>query len=1258
TDRVVASGIFALAVKCGDGGDGLLFSDWKFGFFDNNNVFSSVAKVNGANFSSTYVYAGVFGTLGELYAHANAFMNWKFDGFGNDILFQSGVERRGRFKDKSATLSSCIFGLQCNAQILSEQDCSFSNWKLGKFGNKNIFSSQVIRSGNAFSGRQRCAYAGVFGARCECDVYCAKSFAAWEFDGFGNCNKFLAKAIDGGYIVSAGIFGMDVNGEAVSNSAFANWRLGCFGHGNCFSVVAKNGRNPKKDNAGIRHLTNTYGSIFGSLCKSANVLDGDNPFGGWTFGGFGNCNDFRVDVHGASGLAAASLFGLHVDSDDEDKGASFHGWEIGTIGDGNRFIVSVCNASNNMSVHAEAYGGIFGTTAQSEFADGNPFSDWTFDGFGNYNTFAARVVSMKGKAFAGIFGMAGKIGFAVAKPFCHWFVGPIGDHNSFTATASGGIYSFATVFGSGFDITKENDEGKIFNDWSMEMQGSQTVAALSYAPSPQCSNATAIGGALNENMRFYINGKNAIGPVVVNVVAAKLENDWEFDSGAAMSCISNTQGDDNADGWRITGNCVIRTFSTLIGSDAADAGMAKAVALGPKFQLNIGRTRALTHYVDGDGIERTRETDGQIKDHGGMLGGGAGTLNLIGAVTQAAYNTNTEGSHLRIDSGWTVNCFSPVQDVESTEILHGCMVLMANDLFGQKSMQTAMNQVNESICVPQTDDDGNGDSAPKTYGRNCCASSSTCRNCVSIDASNYPILGRLTVDNASGKNQKVLFGTVLRKNNRGDIVHHVAGRLVLCSSDANTYGPQLQLLANRQAFALQLTGTNSPYAGPVNALVVSMLSAENPNKMSALFSVAGETLIFGDQLFNAAGQPTPYYFISDSKNINLSQSLLLDMSLDLGYAGNTANDLRLLWLNGDPQKGVVIASVQGNTILKEELDPVFFAPLRFSPGDDSFDGEHFFFFNGELASMLLLSNELQFNHLRDHCAEGNHLGKRFIYSAYSRISRSRDGTAQAFTNNMYCIGLGGDVVRQIGMGKSLRYGVCVSYSDSTLCTLKLPDSLEKTANQPVVCGTIYASRRKCSDNSLGTNILASITCGSCFDKIHRTDVDFNRYKGKMDAWFASIRGEGTHNTFRRNGLCIGPWLCANYTFLRQDSYGERGTGQELSVVPVAIHHSIGTTLGINFEQKCAENSTRCCGRIGCEYLALRHCHTSSCASIQGTELEKFDPRFAFCGRTLFRASISLHKNICARWNLCGTWDGNFGNHVAANSLSVKLFRDF
>jgi hypothetical protein len=215
------------------------------------------------------------------------------------------------------------------------------------------------------------------------------------------------------------------------------------------------------------------------------------------------------------------------------------------------------------------------------------------------------------------------------------------------------------------------------NQWTAEFQGSATVTAMA----PYNTSTTPVelintlGGVQNSNMRFYFNdlaiNPHAPEPQPPTVVVSALRLQWP---------------DPHA--WTVNGDTATATLDSYQEQSGTSPLRTLAVALGPNFQLNVGRARAmLTNWnelarsgLKSPAINGTWETDTSVV-HGGrthIIEGrqirriGPGTLSIIGGIARGNDNTGTENAILRVNSGWDVNCFGYVKDLRKISV-HGSL---------------------------------------------------------------------------------------------------------------------------------------------------------------------------------------------------------------------------------------------------------------------------------------------------------------------------------------------------------------------------------------------------------------------------------------------------------------------------------------------------------------------------------------------------------------------------------------------------------
>ncbi|MDR2667970.1 MAG: hypothetical protein LBB38_02945, partial [Puniceicoccales bacterium] len=285
----------------------------------------------------------------------------------------------------------------------------------------------------------------------------------------------------------------------------------------------------------------------------------------------------------------------------------------------------------------------------------NSFSNWDFGNFGGCT------VSANGD-HAAAFGS----GFAYSiddNSFSNWNFGNFAEGNAIYSIAiGGGGQALAAAFGVAFIYASCENSLK---NWTAEFTGNQTITALAYGNPASLAGANCLGGWANDDMRFYFNGLNCESTATINVAGVKFSGlAFQGDSQSEHVVLSIWDAQGNGEGWG--------EDEVAVDGSPQKFGWAKAVALGDGFQLNVGRTRDM---ADG------KETDSSRAGGGKTAGGEPGTLNLVGAVSRTPYAVKNnlgepKNTILRIDGGWTVNCFSPVRDLRTIDLIYGRLVLM------------------------------------------------------------------------------------------------------------------------------------------------------------------------------------------------------------------------------------------------------------------------------------------------------------------------------------------------------------------------------------------------------------------------------------------------------------------------------------------------------------------------------------------------------------------------------------------------------
>ncbi|MDR2667785.1 MAG: autotransporter outer membrane beta-barrel domain-containing protein [Puniceicoccales bacterium] len=507
---------------------------------------------------------------------------------------------------------------------------------------------------------------------------------------------------------------------------------------NCWNIETI-GSDGNLDVAAIAFSTNSsgenaYAAAIGAAKNGSRNLDGGmNSFNGWNFGGFGSGN--RIAAFACDGSDERYPYSALVGAGEMQRGdGSFNRWTIGNCGSGNWLAAAGGDSC------------LFGVG--ENHGSSNIFNGWTLGNFARDNTLYSGASLASRSSNGSIFGAGENIarGSGPWNEFNGWTFGNFADGNALVAhicvkNAAGfaGICAFGSSWGG-----KTGE----FCNWTAEFQGNALLAATSSACPPKNVTIGTLGGYRNGGMRFYFNDLDAKNPVVA-IVGAKLSDPWTIEGDVAKNSFGFDQGTgSDGDGW---------------GDDAKF--WARAVAIGPNFQLNIGRTRrmedswlerALGHESPQNG-NGSWETDKSIASGGFSVdsfgnGIGPGTLHIVGAISSAAGNGRgvQAGSAMRIDSGWTVNCYGPVQDFETIAILKGKLVLLSSQglgadaiaAIGRSMAYLAVDELGNFACY-QNSTDGTGAKRGDSFA-----------GTVALDGANYPTMGRMDIN----AGQTLLFG--------------------------------------------------------------------------------------------------------------------------------------------------------------------------------------------------------------------------------------------------------------------------------------------------------------------------------------------------------------------------------------------------------------------------------------------------------------------------------------------------------------------
>jgi hypothetical protein len=489
---------------------------------------------------------------------------------------------------------------------------------------------------------------------------------------------------------------------------------------------------------------NAYACIYGtSKNGTASWNDGNNSFNNWVIKNFGNENQFRAFSYESCSTPCYPYCGIFGAAESQHCKNAFNHWTILDFG------------TNNWLSSGGGDSCVFGVG--ENHGCHHIFNNWTIGNFGQRNMIYSGVGLSSRSTNVSIFGAGENANSQKHHPidaFNNWTIGNFGWQSRLISSTrcKDGSGAAACVFGVAYVAYGSPD--RICKNWTAEFQGDALIASFVATDNSQNFLKISVGtlggwrngdsGSKYSGMRFYFNDldKNdqEITPRVA-IVGAKLDPGWTVDgSDVATATLGPFQGAGNGGEYEWLGTTT---------------NYAKAVALGPNFSLNVGRTRRmeenwLTKAAKRE-VPRSKnggwETDASIRNGGYTSDGsssiGTGNVYVLGAI--AAANGNSpgiqKGSILRVDSGWNVNCFGPICDLETIAIFNGSLCLESTD--NCSSLSDLLPFIADNMTHMIVSNDGNFT----------CYKNDAENQKISING-NYPVAGNLHV----GKGQRFIFG--------------------------------------------------------------------------------------------------------------------------------------------------------------------------------------------------------------------------------------------------------------------------------------------------------------------------------------------------------------------------------------------------------------------------------------------------------------------------------------------------------------------
>jgi hypothetical protein len=1215
------------------------FSGWKIGTFGDHATLKATAN------SSSQGNAAVFGT-GWAYGNLD-FSGWTIGTFGTNATLTATA-------NSSSQGNVAVFGAGW-----VNNNPNFKNWKIGNFGDYAALTATAANS----SSQGNVAVFGTGWANVQ------SNFSGWTIGTFGTNATLTATATATAisYQANVVVFG---TGWSSNNSNFNGWKIGTFGDHATLTATANSSI---QGNAAVFGTGRAYGNL---------------DFSGWTIGTFGTNATLTATATAIDCQANVAVFGTGWSSNN----SNFSGWKIGNFGDhaaltaiatsnnqGNVAVFgagwanvqsnfsgwTIGNFGNNLTAlsHTRYYSSVFGAGWLTD--DNTTISDWTVGNIGNNSTlFSSSFCST-------VFGSARLNDLASAN---NWTIGNIGDNATFVTYSSNDSFtyaadhnkdlqlhygSFGSVFGSAFNEGIGNNP----NNWTVEFQGNALCSSIGANGGGTANiHLGTLGGDKSDNFRFYF---NAIGepttPPVVTVAALKLTSSINTtQSEKAKLILSPDQGQGNA------------------------MDYARAIAFGPNFQLNIGRGRIM-----GDNF---KETEISIA-HGGEAKGSNGTMNIFGAASKARFCLDTQGSVMRVHSGWTVNAYGPVEDLNAIDVddssgaVFNVYENIRNVTFVNGTTKAQGKSDGVGIMIfnggnlriaknSGSNFDGAVDSLKNkmAYMEPSSSESQTSIVCkkgpdgIEIDASAYPWKGTAT----SGK-------LILKE---GDLlIFHVdsskhldnATINILTAGDNDTFefvngcifieeGVTNAIVFEGGKIAIKNDDPINPGFLPAHSdfLIAQMV----PQQQRLRMAVASESEETTD-----SSLPMPITGLkASSMNLTLSEGTFytvtntnetLSREVSSGYS-EWDRDLDLFVYKGESETALYIGSGEN--------------PRRSIPTALALRQA-----NAELAGMSIGSVSLLRHTVTNRLTDIKENGDDPFLAIADGHFRQDEIDGFGYNGELHGIVGGFDRKYELPNEHYLDIGITLGFFNGHTKFCGAASSNGKDAKHTTHGGAIFTAYESFGKNNLKTNANLFVGIGRSEDKLYRMDSNGCEFQGKMRSNNQFVKFEVIKNLLSSGGIQTGPWLFVDYNRVSQDSYDEsyvnrQGYEQTLSRVAQRYgaqtlskvkHDFLDTVIGLNLEKEIQDkvnfdSGLRMFLKAGWHrQLFKKHSHATVRFDIPDLrDVDTYSPTFAYPKGSSIVFVAGFRKKFDQHWKISGNWRGTFTKNARQNLCSIFLGYDF
>jgi hypothetical protein len=1175
--------------------------------------------------------------------------DWAIGKFGDGAKLEARANNTYTY---AGTLHGTLFGIGFTG---SNSNTSVNNWWIGEgtFSreSENIFSGEM---GSAFGDNASLATSistgggsltaalfgiGFNGASSSSNTTTASNWAIGKFGDGATLRAQINSNGDGGSLYAT-LFGIGFSGSYSSNAitTASNWRIGSGNvSGRTLGDAFGDGATLESCITGGIGGEFTYVTLFGSGHANSNSSEGVADFSQWTIGNFGNGASLAASAR-VPKFSMASLFGPAWATGGGNESApgngivDFSGWTVGNFGK---------NATLRSS--ARDYSTLFGCGWATD--SGVDLSNWAVGNFGSDALLYSSAMCTT------LFGSAR---LSQCASVDNWTIGTFNGGTTLVTMSSNPSFSgsndyiypsYGSVFGSAFNEGLETSP----SNWSAEFNGGAVLASIGYNyDSPDNVHLGTLGGDKNNNFRFYFNGGQGNIPLV-HVAALKLSD--------AVKIV-----DDRA---------VFTVWGPLLEPSNPDPmNYARAVALGPDFQLNIGRSRELVDYSAADAPKPANggwETDASIAS-GGQATGSGGVMNIFGAIGKARYNQAASGATMRIDSGWTVNVYGPVEDLAAVGVDNGnfpstklnastlntyaslknlTFVQGTTNVYGTSKGIGTITLNGGNLRIGRCADSGFDAAITDLQNKLAYVDSATnityrgSEGKVVLDGDSYqwkgsPMGGRLTLN----EGDTLIFHVDSRKSDPA-----VAGSMGNGDDDTFEFVKSYVWVDNDveggivfNGGKLAIVNEDPDCAGqlPANAdfwLVRSGPSQQGANVQRLFASDLTLAQATGESEGAAESSTTPMAWQVSGDDIYASE--IND------YAQWDA-PLDIYLFDSEMSSGLYVGTGEA---------PRHAIPTQFAERHA----------NAELASVTVNSTTVLKNNIEERMnnvkGNGNDPFLTLLYGNFHQDETNGFGYGSDF------VGIGGglDWMHHFSGEKYLRLGVTLGYLSGSTDFFGSASGRGKHVSHGVCSGAIFAAYETFGKNNLKTDINLFAGISHSRDKMSRVDSSGHAFRGIMKANSQFIQLEITKNMLLFRGVQIGPWCHASYNHVAQGSYKESATSGESGSQSVSKvrHNFLDTIIGVNVEKEFQDKSNpasrfRTFLKMGWCCQAMRK-HSSAAVQFDIPQLQGvYPPSFGYPSRNSLALVAGFRKKFNEHVDLLCSWHASFSKNARNNILSATL----